>query len=611
MEQWYEGGDVMKWLRNAGWTLVGVVLGALVTMGGALLAQPYPADIQLAVTNLTTGVTPFTDLGVVANGYINFGILRTAAGYGIRDNSGTLQFKNSGGAWGSLGGGDMTATYILQTTDAALPNAQILASLSSGLLFTTTGTGVLTNYAGTTCTNQFVRSLSTLGVATCNAVNLGTDTTGFVASARGGTGIDNTTWNGVAVNTFGSWAPWSGGICGPTLVLTAITIPGGVTCGQVTSAMVNTTIPITGVDINTSSQVIATHLASALPAIQGGTGLASFGIGGILYANTTTTLAALSPPGTGNFLRTAGVATAPVWSTLTLPNAATQGDLFYASAANTVANLGIGAIGSVVISQGVSPTLPVWSTILLPNGTNPGDILMGSIVANTVQRFADVTAGQVLISGGVGLLPVWGFSVNVWNAATYQSEGAVGFGGTPVTVIPPIVLSNVGGYGPITSTNAETYFAIGADGLIPAGYINSSKSHVSISFRGIYGVNGATDTMILRAKLCTVSGCGSGNVVPIAATAAIGPGATVSSQGWWTSIEFHAVTTGATAQVLCEGLTALSLTTATSAPLFMMVNTPSITVDLTQTEYISLSVQFNNNSAANTIQVYDFVAHVY
>jgi|SRR5271157_620054 len=47
------------------------------------------------------------------------------------------------GAAGGSGGGDLTAGYIIATTDNNLQNAQVLASLATGLLKNTTTTGVL------------------------------------------------------------------------------------------------------------------------------------------------------------------------------------------------------------------------------------------------------------------------------------------------------------------------------------------------------------------------------------------------------------------------------------------------------------------------------------
>ena len=39
---------------------------------------------------------------VGSNAYLNFGDTSGSSGYGIRDNAGTLEFKNDGGTWGSL-----------------------------------------------------------------------------------------------------------------------------------------------------------------------------------------------------------------------------------------------------------------------------------------------------------------------------------------------------------------------------------------------------------------------------------------------------------------------------------------------------------------------------
>lgn len=52
-------------------------------------------------------ITPSEDVPILLlNSYLNFGgTLIGESGYGIRDNDGTLQFKNSGGSWANLGSG--------------------------------------------------------------------------------------------------------------------------------------------------------------------------------------------------------------------------------------------------------------------------------------------------------------------------------------------------------------------------------------------------------------------------------------------------------------------------------------------------------------------------
>ena len=97
-----------------------------------------------------------------------------------------------------------------------------------------------------------------------------------------------------------------------------------------------------------------------LPAASGGTGQASYAIGDLLYASGATTLSKLPDVAVGSYLRAGGVTTAPVWSTLTLPNAATQGDVLVATGANAVGSVAAVATGQVLTSAGTS-TVPAYS----------------------------------------------------------------------------------------------------------------------------------------------------------------------------------------------------------------------------------------------------------
>src|SRR5438045_2934260 len=97
-----------------------------------------------------------------------------------------------------------------------------------------------------------------------------------------------------------------------------------------------------------------------LPAASGGTGQASYAIGDLLYASGATTLSKLADVAAGSYLRAGGVTTAPVWSTLTLPNAATQGDLLVATGANAIGSVAAVATGQVLTSAGAG-TVPAFS----------------------------------------------------------------------------------------------------------------------------------------------------------------------------------------------------------------------------------------------------------
>jgi hypothetical protein len=82
---------------------------------------------------------------------------------------------------GGGGGAPTDATYIVRTANGSLSAEFAMGNLATGLVLNTTTTGTPSIYAGTTCTNQFVRALSASGAATCADVTLGTDTTGGYA----------------------------------------------------------------------------------------------------------------------------------------------------------------------------------------------------------------------------------------------------------------------------------------------------------------------------------------------------------------------------------------------------------------------------------------------
>lgn len=116
----------------------------------------------------------------------------------------------------------------------------------------------------------------------------------------------------------------------------------------------------------TASKPVFTDASKALVstgtlgADQGGTGLATYAVGDIPYASAATTISKLVSVAAGSYLRSGGVTTAPVWSTVTLPNSAVTGDLLSVSAANVYANITAVAAGQVLASAGTG-TLPAYT----------------------------------------------------------------------------------------------------------------------------------------------------------------------------------------------------------------------------------------------------------
>lgn len=181
------------------------------------------------------------------------------------------------------------------------------------------------------------------------------------------------------------------------------------------------------VDADTAS------LSTPITAAQGGTGQTSYTIGDLLYASGTTALSKLADVATGNALISGGVGVAPLWGkigltthvsgTLPVANGGTNiasyavGDIIYASGATTLSKLADVATGSVLLSGGVG-VAPAWGpvplgsavtgTLAVANGgtgqtsyTN-GQLLIGNTTGNTLTK-ATLTAGNgISISNGTG-----------------------------------------------------------------------------------------------------------------------------------------------------------------------------------------------------------------
>lgn len=197
-----------------------------------------------------------------------------------------------------------------------------------------------------------------------------------------------------------------------------------------------------------TSGLAATPSFRALTVADGATGLSTYTQGDMLYASAANVLSRLSIGVAGKVLQSSG--TGPTWSamtlptgapavgtylrgdgtnwitsTLTLPNAATTGDMLYASGASAIGNLAVGAVGKHLRSNGTTPewSTPTFantagagsflrgdgtnwlqSTLVLPNALNSGDVLYGSS-ANNAAGLAIGASGKIFQS--TGAFPGW------------------------------------------------------------------------------------------------------------------------------------------------------------------------------------------------------------
>lgn len=136
---------------------------------------------------------------------------------------------------------------------------------------------------------------------------------------------------------------------------------------------------------------------------QGGTGLDTLVIGDILYASATDALSRLASVSAGSYLRSAGVATAPVWSTLKLPNAAAQGDIFIVTTADTMTVLAKDANATRYLSNTGTSNNPAWAQVNLANGVT-GDLPFANLTQiaglSVLGVTGNVTADVAAITAG-------------------------------------------------------------------------------------------------------------------------------------------------------------------------------------------------------------------
>lgn len=129
-------------------------------------------------------------------------------------------------------------------------------------------------------------------------------------------------------NGLASWQTSSGG---STYTGTANRI-------TVTGTVIDISSSYVGQSSITTLGTITTGVWNGSPVteIYGGTNQTSYTTGDMLYASATNTLSKLSAVSAGSYLRSNGVTTAPIWSTLKLPNSAAVNQVLFATSANNI-----------------------------------------------------------------------------------------------------------------------------------------------------------------------------------------------------------------------------------------------------------------------------------
>jgi hypothetical protein len=182
---------------------------------------------------------------------------------------------------------------------------------------------------------------------------------------------------------------------------------------------------VTGVGTLTAG----TWNGSTIAAAYGGTGFASYAVGDLLYADTTTTLAQLADVATGNALISGGVASAPSWGKIGLAT--------HVSGTLPIANGGTGSTSTqfVDLATNVTGTLPVGNggtgaatftanNVLLGNGTSAFQVVApgsnGNVLQSNGTTWVSASAPSGMVYPGAGIPNSTGTS---WGTS-YSTSGS-------------------------------------------------------------------------------------------------------------------------------------------------------------------------------------------
>lgn len=464
--------------------ILAVLLPAVPAAQASVTAQILNFWRLLSVGGTFSGeALQYATLAIQANGYANFGTVRGTTGYGMRDNNGSIEFKNSGGAWASAtGGASPLATFLVQTGTNAPANAQVMGSLTTGLVLNTTSTGVQSIYAGTTCTNQFTRALSAIGAATCATVNLAADVTGLLPSASfpALTG-DLTTTAGSVVTTLANTAV-TPGTYGSTTRIPTFTVDGK---GRLTAA--SNVIPQLTLTSTYFSSLSGANL----------TWVPTTALTGLVQA-------ANFPAMTGDVTNTGGTLATVVGKIG--GNAIAIGGAVTFSGANSVTLTSTGATSLTLPTSGTLLTNAVTS---LPSLSTIGTISTGVWHGTPVTPqyggtgLATITAHGILVGEGTAtVFPVPGCTTGVpwWSASSVDPTCT----GSPVLIGPGFTTQTV----------------LGGTGLAAGATTNTSLTKV---------VTGIADAVATPVLTVTVPNASEAAVVHVRVVGSLGAGGAVGA----------------------------------------------------------------------------------
>jgi hypothetical protein len=295
------GSDHLFFYDDSATALVPLTVGANLSITGTTLNASAGAGGYAEVQEEGSALTARTKLNFIGSAF-------TAA-----DDSGNTRTNVTAATFLNTLATAGTVTLTTDVTgDLPFSNLATLAGLSV-LGRSANSTGDMAAITGTD--GQILRvSGTSLGFGAITLSN-SASITGTLPVANGGTGITSGTSGGILAFT-------ASGTIASSAALTqhAIVLGGGAGAAPSTPVGLGTSTTVlhgnaTG-DPTWAAVSLTADVSGVLPVANGGTNIASYTIGDLIYASGATTLSKLADVATGSVLKSGGVATAPEWGTL-------------------------------------------------------------------------------------------------------------------------------------------------------------------------------------------------------------------------------------------------------------------------------------------------------